>query len=240
MTKGNFFRPEEVEAAIGYRFKDRSLMRSALAHKSYTNELKINRFEDYERLEFLGDAVLELVVSDYLFKKFKSWSEGDMTQLRASLVCEPALANVAREIGLPSFMLLGRGEEAQGSRERDSIVSDVFEALTGAIYLDGGMEAAKAHIRKYVLKGMDDHKQAFYDAKTELLKGVQKRAGTLEYRLLSVSGPDHRRIYEMEAVVNGQAAGKGRGSSKKAAEQDAAHNAIISLKESDEWSDAFS
>ncbi len=219
------FKPDELENIIGYYFNDRTLLRSALSHSSYINELKINTYPDYERLEFLGDAVLELTVSDFLYRDKNSMKEGDMTKLRAALVCEPTLAECAKEISLSDFILVGHGEENTGSRFRDSIVSDVFEALIGAIYLDGGMEKAKAHITKYVLKDMED-RQLFYDAKSILQIKVQKENGSLEYVLKGESGPDHKKEFTVEVMINGHAVSEGRGSSKKNAEQQAAYNAL--------------
>ncbi|MCR4891575.1 MAG: ribonuclease III [Lachnospiraceae bacterium] len=221
----NSFQPEEVEKRIGYTFQDRTLLRSALAHSSFTNELKINQFPDYERLEFLGDAVLELTVSDFLYRTKHNMPEGEMTKLRSSLVCEPTLAFCARAFSLSDFILLGKGEEAQGSRNRDSIVSDVFEALIGAIYLDGGIEKAKNHIHKFLLSDIEG-KSLFYDAKSTLQTKVQKAGGTIEYEVTGVSGPDHKREYTVTVYINGQAAGKGSAGSKKGAEQQAAYEVL--------------
>ena len=219
------FDSEGFEEKAGYCFKDKGLLRSALSHKSYVNELKINTYPHYERLEFLGDAVLELVVSDHLYKKRKDLSEGDMTKLRAALVCEPTLADCARLIDLPSFILVGKGEEEQGSRFRDSIVSDVFEAVIGAVFLDGGMRAAKKFIETYVLKDIDK-KKLFYDAKSILQMKTQKENKELSYRVINESGPDHMKEYEVEVSLNGVPIAKGKGRSKKAAEQNAAVNAL--------------
>ena len=224
------FKPEEIEKLTGYQFKDRMLLRSALSHKSYVNELKINTYPEYERLEFLGDAVLELVVSDHLYRKKGDMPEGEMTKLRAALVCESTLAECAREISLSDFILVGRGEEEQGSRFRDSIVSDVFEALIGAIYLDGGIDAARVHIEKYVLKDME-RRRLFYDAKSILQERVQKKGQSLAYRITDERGPDHRKIYTVEVLINEKCAATGEGSSKKAAEQQAAYNALSKMNE---------
>jgi ribonuclease-3 len=224
------FKPEEIEKLTGYQFKDRMLLRSALSHKSYVNELKINTYPEYERLEFLGDAVLELVVSDHLYRKKEDMPEGEMTKLRAALVCESTLAECAREISLSDFILVGRGEEEQGSRFRDSIVSDVFEALIGAIYLDGGIDAARVHIEKYVLKDME-RRRLFYDAKSILQGRVQKKGQSLAYRITDERGPDHRKIYTVEVLINEKCAATGEGSSKKAAEQQAAYNALSKMNE---------
>ena len=224
------FKPEEIEKLTGYQFKDRMLLRSALSHKSYVNELKINTYPEYERLEFLGDAVLELVVSDHLYRKKGDMPEGEMTKLRAALVCESTPAECAREISLSDFILVGRGEEEQGSRFRDSIVSDVFEALIGAIYLDGGIDAAREHIEKYVLKDME-RRRLFYDAKSILQERVQKKGQSLAYRITDERGPDHRKIYTVEVLINEKCAATGEGSSKKAAEQQAAYNALSKMNE---------
>ena len=224
------FKPEEIEKLTGYQFKDRMLLRSALSHKSYVNELKINTYPEYERLEFLGDAVLELVVSDHLYRKKGDMPEGEMTKLRAALVCESTLAECAREISLSDFILVGRGEEEQGSRFRDSIVSDVFEALIGAIYLDGGIDAAREHIEKYVLTDME-RRRLFYDAKSILQERVQKKGQSLAYRITDERGPDHRKIYTVEVLINEKCAATGEGSSKKAAEQQAAYNALSKMNE---------
>lgn len=219
------FKGEEIENRIGYSFKDRMLLRSALSHRSYVNELKINSYPDYERLEFLGDAVLELTVSSFLFKNHPEMDEGELTKLRAALVCEPTLAECAGEFSLSDYILVGHGEEERGSRFRPSIVSDVFEALIGAIYLDGGAEAAEKHIEKYVLKDME-RKRLFYDAKSILQEKCQKQGMTLEYRIIDEYGPDHMKTYTAEVLIDGKAAAKGKGSSKKAAEQQAAFTAL--------------
>lgn len=217
------FKPDEIENRIGYHFKDRMLLRSALSHKSYIHELKINAYPEYERLEFLGDAVLELTVSDYLFRTRSEMQEGEMTKLRAALVCEPTLSECAKEFGLSEFILVGHGEEEQGSRYKDSIVSDVFEAIIGAIYIDGGYDEARKHIEKYVLKDME-RKQLFYDAKSFLQMKVQKEGSGLSYRVKEEKGPDHKKLYVVEALINDKAVSTGEGSSKKAAEQQAAYN----------------
>ena len=221
------FRPEEFEEKIDYHFKDRELLHSALSHKSYINELKINTYPDYERLEFLGDAVLELVVSDYLFREKEDLSEGELTKLRAALVCEPTLADCAKDFELSSFILVGKGEEEQGSRFKASIVSDVFEAVIGAIYMDGGEEAARKHIVRFVLKDMEQ-KRLFYDAKSILQMRIQKENRTLSYRVVDETGPDHKKEYEVEVLIDGKTVSSGKGGSKKAAEQKAAYNALLS------------
>ncbi len=224
---------EELEKRIGYRFKDKSLLKQALTHSSFTNEQKINKFKHYERLEFLGDAVLELVSSEFLFKEYPQLQEGQLTKLRASMVCEPALAFCARDIELGKFMLLGKGEESTGGRERDSLTSDVMEAVIGAIFLDGGMERAKEHIYRFVLSDLEN-KQLFYDSKTNLQEYLQ---GTLKkefhYDLVEESGPEHDKLFKVEVVVDGAVLGRGQGRTKKAAEQQAAYKALLDLKRSD-------
>lgn len=220
----------ELEEKIGYIFKDKQLLRQAVTHSSYANEMKINRYEDYERLEFLGDAVLELVTSDFLFRERRENSEGRLTKLRASIVCEPALAFCAREISLEQYILLGKGEEATGGRGRDSIVSDVMESVIGSIYLDGGMEEAAAFIHRYVLSDLE-HKQLFYDAKTTLQEIIQQENnGALRYKLVKEEGPQHDKIFDVEAYVGAKLVGTGSGHSKKAAEQQAAYQALLARK----------
>ncbi len=162
----------KLEALIGYEFKDKNLLRQALTHSSYANEQKINKSGDYERLEFLGDAVLEVVSSEFLFHKYPDLPEGKLTKIRASMVCEPSLAICARDLELGRFILLGKGEEATGGRERESITSDVMEAIIGAIFLDGGMEKAKAHISRFVLSDLEN-KVLFYDSKSTLQEVLQ-------------------------------------------------------------------
>ena len=164
----------ELENKIGYHFNDKSLIKQSLTHSSYTNEQKIRKNGDYERLEFLGDAVLELISSEFLFKQHPDMTEGKLTKLRSSLVCEPALAQCAKEIDLGSYMLLGKGEEATGGRYRESITSDVMEALIGALYLDGGYEAAYNFIMKFVLSDIEN-RMLFYDSKTVLQEIIQTK-----------------------------------------------------------------
>lgn len=156
---------DELEKKIGYEFTDKKLLKQALTHSSFANEQKINRLDDYERLEFLGDAVLELTSSEFLFFAHPELPEGKLTKLRSSMVCEPALAYCARDLELGKYMLLGRGEEATGGRNRDSITSDAMEAVIGALYLDGGFEVAKKFIHRFVLSDLEN-KILFYDSKT--------------------------------------------------------------------------
>ena len=176
-----------LEKRIGYQFKDISLLKQAVTHSSFTNEQKINRAKNYERLEFLGDAVLELVSSEFLFHQNPELSEGELTKLRASMVCEPSLAFCARDLELGQFMRLGKGEESTGGRKRDSITSDAMEAVTGAIFLDGGMEPAREFINRFILSDLED-KRLFYDSKSNLQEVIQgKLKKEVSYRLLQES-----------------------------------------------------
>ena len=217
-----------LEEKIGYVFSDRELLRRALTHSSYANELQIGNKEDYERYEFLGDAVLELAVSDFLFKKNKGMKEGEMTKIRASYVCEPTLAICARSFGLQEHILLGKGEETQGSRNRDSIISDVFEAVIGAIYLDGGLSQAKQFIKSFVLKDIEK-KRLFFDSKTQLQTLTQRAGQELKYEVVGEEGPDHDKSYTVEVAIDGKPIARGKGSSKKHAQQSAAYEALLVL-----------
>ena len=221
---------EELEEIIGYHFKNKHYLTQALTHSSYANEKKLGKLGSNERLEFLGDAVLELISSDYLYARFTQIPEGELTKKRASLVCEPSLAYCAREFGLPQFLLLGKGEDMTGGRNRDSIVSDATEALLGAIYLDGGFANAKEFILRFIMNDME-HKQLFYDSKTILQEIIQSRQdGELSYEILKEEGPDHNKSFEVRALVGDQEIGRGKGRTKKAAEQLAAYNGILKLK----------
>ena len=219
-----------LEARIGYEFKNRNLLILALTHSSYANEKRWDKTRCNERLEFLGDAVLELVSSNFLYHQYPDMPEGEMTKLRASLVCEPTLAYCAEQIGLGGYLLLGKGEDATGGRTRNSVVSDAMEALIGAIYLDGGFSCAKEFILNYVLNDME-HKKLFYDSKTILQEMVQAR-GTelLSYELLKEEGPDHNKTFEVAALIGEREVSRGAGRTKKAAEQMAAYQAILKLK----------
>lgn len=221
---------EELENKIGYHFENKLLLRQALTHSSFANEQKVNKFEDYERLEFLGDAVLELVSSEFLFQENKEMPEGKLTRMRASIVCEQALAYCARQFGLETYILLGVGEERTGGRTKDSIISDVMEAIIGAIYIDSGMEQAAAFIQRFVLSDLE-HKKLFYDAKTILQEVIQqKNEGRLHYELIRESGPDHDKLFVVEARIDEKRIGEGTGKTKKAAEQQAAYEALVSLR----------
>ena len=223
-------RLKELEQKIGYKFSDFSLLERAMMHSSYTNERHLPKYRCNERLEFLGDAVLELVSSEFLFKGSPKMPEGELTKTRASMVCEPSLALCARDIDLGSYLLLGKGEEATGGRMRDSVTSDAMEALIGAVYLDGGFTSAKEFIHRFVLTDLED-KKLFYDSKTILQEMVQaKKLGEITYRLVGPEGPDHNKSFHTEVLIGDKVSGKGAGRSKKASEQQAAYEAILRLR----------
>lgn len=217
---------EDFQKKIKIRFHDQKLLTTALTHSSYANERKLPRGKDNERLEFLGDAVLELIMSDYLFKTYKDEPEGKLTKMRASLVCEPTLAFCAKDIALGDYLLLSKGEDLTGGRERNSILSDAFEAVIGAVYLDQGFEEARKFVETYLLQDVDE-KVLFYDAKTslqELVQSVSKEP--LSYILTKEEGPDHQKTFTVEAKLGGKVIGTGAGRSKKSAEQMAAYEAM--------------
>jgi ribonuclease-3 len=221
----------ELEQKTGYRFRDFSLFEQALTHSSYANEHRQEHLQDNERLEFLGDAVLEIVSSEFLYFQYPNLPEGDLTKLRASIVCEPTLALCTRELQLGEYLLLGKGEDMTGGRNRDSIVSDAMEALIGAIYLDGGFANAKEFIHKFILTDIEN-KKLFYDSKTilqEIIQGDYK-GEEISYQLVEESGPDHNKKFLVEVLVGKTSLGRGLGRTKKAAEQEAAYQAIIKLK----------
>lgn len=229
-VKGMNKKTEELEEIIGYHFKNKHYLTQALTHSSYANEKKLGKLGCNERLEFLGDAVLELISSDFLYKKFPQIPEGELTKKRASLVCEPSLAYCAREFGLPEFLLLGKGENMTGGRNRDSIVSDATEALLGAIYLDGGFSNAKKFVLNFILNDIE-HKQLFYDSKTILQEMVQaKYKETLVYELIKEEGPDHNKSFEVCVKIGDEEIGRGLGRTKKAAEQVAAYHGICKIQ----------
>ncbi len=220
---------KELEEKIGYEFKKKELIWQALTHSSFSNEQKINKYKNYERLEFLGDAVLELLSSQFFFEAYPDMPEGEMTKLRSSMVCELALAYCARDISLGDYLLLGKGEEITGGRTRDSIISDVMEAVIGALYLDGGLSEADAFVKKYILSDLES-KQLFYDSKTILQEEVQRDGQSLTYELVSETGPDHDKVFMVEARIDGQTVGKGQGRNKKSAQQQAAYQALLARK----------
>lgn len=221
---------KELEKELGYQFRDINLLKQAVTHSSYSNEKNMGKLGCNERLEFLGDAVLEVISSEFLYQKFPILQEGELTKKRASMVCEPTLALCAREIRLDNYLLLGHGEENTGGRKRDSIVSDALEAVIGAIYLDGGLASAKEFILKHVLNDME-HKQLFYDSKT-ILQGIVQEHGNnpVSYQLIREDGPDHNKIFTVEVRVKQEVLGVGQGHTKKAAEQAAAYQAVMALR----------
>ncbi len=221
----------ELEEKIRYHFKNPRLMEKALTHSSYSNEHRLGRLENNERLEFLGDAVLEIVTSEFLYKTYPEKPEGELTKLRASIVCEQTLAFCARELGLGTYLLLGKGEELTGGRERSSVTSDAVEAMIGAIYLDGGFANAKEFVNRFVLNDIE-HKQLFFDSKTILQEIVQ---GDLEcepvYELIGEEGPNHNKKFIVQVKIRQEIYGTGSGRTKKAAEQEAAYAAILKLRD---------
>lgn len=223
---------KELEEKISYHFQDKHLLAQALTHSSYANEHRLDHNHCNERLEFLGDAVLEIVTSDFLYHKYTEKPEGDLTKIRASIVCEPTLAYCAEAINLGSYLFLGKGEDATGGRNRNSVVSDAMEAVIGAIYLDGGFASAKEFIHKFILNDME-HKKLFYDSKTILQEIVQSRCEEgLSYQLLREEGPDHNKMFEVAAKIGEKEIGRGTGRTKKAAEQLAAYRGILKIRKS--------
>ena len=219
---------EDLERKIGYQFKNKALMKEAITHSSYAKERKSQHIKYNERLEFLGDAVLSIVVSDYIFKHCPELPEGELTKLRASLVCEKSLFEFAKIIDLGKYLVLSKGERNNGGAERPSILSDAFEALIAAIYIDGGYEPASKHILNFVIPAIKNSKtKKNKDYKTTLQEIVQKNPGEkLEYVLVAESGPDHNKHFVVEVHLNSNVIGKGGGRSKKEAEQQAAHEAL--------------
>ena len=218
------------EKVLGYNFRDRALLVQALTHSSFVNEQKINKKPDYERLEFLGDAVLEMISSAYLFRTFPEKKEGEMSKIRASLVCEGALAFDAQQLGIREYIQLGKGEEATGGRNKEAIIADVMEAVIGALFLDGGIEESKRFIDTYVLSNIDAV-QMFVDSKSLLQEMSQAdNLGAIRYEICGESGPEHDKIFEVRVFVGDKNLGEGTGKTKKAAEQQAAYQAVLALK----------
>lgn len=215
---------------IGYQFQDISLLKQAMTHSSFANEKKVNKPPHYERVEFLGDAVLENIVSEYLYNEYPDMTEGELTKLRASLVCEFTLSKSAQELNLGEFVCLSKGEDLTGGRQRNSILCDLFEALLGAIYLDGGFEAAKRYVFSFLLNDIDN-KKLFYDAKSHLQELIQQGdMGELAYQLIETNGPEHNREYVTNVTIGGKVFATGKGTSIKNAEQMAAYEALLILK----------
>ena len=215
-----------LENKIGYAFINEELLLHALTHSSYANEMKMRKEDNNERLEFLGDAVLELVTSEYVYHEHKDLAEGDLTKLRASIVCEKTLASCAKDINIGEFLLLGKGEDSSGGRERESILSDTLEAIIGAIYLDGGFTNAKEFISESIFNNVE-HKKLFFDSKTILQEIIQNdNKQKIRYKLISEEGPDHNKSFTMALLIGNKQISLGVGKTKKAAEQEAAMQAI--------------
>ena len=221
-----------LERKLGYKFNNINLLKNALTHSSYANEVR-NGLSSNDRLEFLGDSVLSIVVSDYIYKHYPNMPEGELTKLRASLVCEKSLCTFSRELELGSYLMLGKGEDKGGGRERDSILADAFEAVLAAIYLDGGMEPARRHVMNFVLRELkhtDD--EVFKDYKTALQEIIQRNPEeSVTYILTDESGPDHDKSFTVEVRLNSNVIGKGTGKNKKRAEQMAAKEALMLMGE---------
>ncbi|MGN0203270.1 MAG: ribonuclease III [Coprococcus sp.] len=220
----------ELQQKIAYTFHDENLLFTALTHSSYANEHKLHKIHHNERLEFLGDAVLEIVSSDFLFRNFPDMAEGQMSKKRASLVCEPTLAYCARQLGLGKYLMLGKGEDMGGGRNRDSILSDALEAVIGALYLDGGIEEARIFIMANVLNDIE-HKAMFQDSKTILQELLQRdHKEPITYEVVDMTGPEHDRLFVMQVKLGDRVIGQGSGRTKQAAGQEAAYHAILALK----------
>ena len=222
---------KELETAIGYRFQNIAFLQNALTHSSYANERWHNSLMSNERLEFLGDSILGMLVAEHLYKTFPDRPEGELTRMRADMVCETALADVANQIGLGAHLFLGKGEEQGGGRKRDSILADAVESVIAACYLDGGMAAARNFVEVFVLPRVPVNKPNNADYKTMLQELIQqKRNQSLVYTLVGETGPDHNKEFVVELTINGEVVGRGTGTSKKRAEQDAAKSALETLK----------
>ena len=225
----NHLNLEEFERKIAYTFSDKNLLILALTHSSYANETKKGSHENNERLEFLGDAVLDMVVSEYMYRHFPKMPEGELTKLRAAVVCEGSLAELSRKLGVGRCLLLGKGEESTGGRSRDSILADAFEAIIGAICMDGGIEAVTKYIMGFMEERIESTKSNFrsLDCKTHLQEVIQKNSKVpLKYANVDEHGPDHNKVFVAEVTHDGTVLGKGSGKSKKEAEQNAANDAL--------------
>ena len=219
----------ELEKGLGYTFRDKKLLENALSHSSYANEMRDGRSSN-ERLEFLGDSVLGFVAADFLYHLYPDKPEGDLTRIRADLVCERNLARCAAAIRLGDFLLLGHGEDHGGGRKRDSIVSDAMESVLAAAYLDGGFEAAKGIIHRLILSDLPKGRPGNFDYKTMLQELIQREKDqVIQYDLIGQSGPDHDKVFQVQVLRNGVVIGTGEGRSKKKAEQAAAHEAVKAL-----------
>lgn len=221
---------DELEKQIGYCFKDKSHLEIAFTHKSYSNEIMIKGHESYERYEFLGDAILEYLVSRFLFDNYADMSEGSLTKLRASLVCEFTLSKISRSLNLGKLVYLSKGEKLSGGYNRDSILCDLFESLLGAIYLDSGIEEADRFVRTFLLTDIE-HKQLFYDSKTRLQEYAQKNSLSISYNLLDEKGPEHDKTFFVNVCLDDSVMAEGVGHSRKTAEQTAAYNALKKIND---------
>ena len=220
----------DLEQAIGYRFKNITLLQNALAHSSYANERWHDSLKSNERLEFLGDSILGMMVADHLYRSFPDRPEGELTRMRADMVCEQSLAKIADKLCLGDHLLLGHGEEQGGGRKRASILADAVESVIAAMYLDGGMDAARKFIADFVLCNVPVSRLQNVDYKTQLQELVQqKKNQVISYALTGESGPDHDKHFAVEVSINGEVVGQGSGTSKKRAEQDAASKALKQL-----------
>lgn len=218
----------KLEEILHYQFHNKELLDTAFTHKSYVNESH-TVCESYERLEFLGDSILEFVSSDVLYHQYPDYPEGKLTKLRASLVCEYTLSQITRDLGYGDYLYLSHGEEMTGGRNRSSILCDLFESVLGAIYLDGGIDAAREYVNRFLLTDIEN-KSTFHDAKSLLQEYSQGKGLTLEYKLVASRGPEHNKEYEVVAILNGVEKEKGTGSTKKMAEQIAAHRTLLKIK----------
>lgn len=220
---------EGLEKNLGYTFKNKKLLRTALCHKSYINEAKDNKARSYERLEFLGDSVLGLIVSRYIYDNYTTFPEGKLSRLRASVVCEDCLSDIARDLDIGSYVILSNGERNNGGSDKDTILCDVMEAIIAAIYLDAGMQAAEEFVLKILEKEIQSNAVDECDStdyKTVLQEMAQDNGDTVTYEVLSESGPDHSKVYVAGVYINGTLVAKGEGGSKKKAQQNAAGNAL--------------
>lgn len=221
---------KDLENAIGYRFHDITLLQKALSHSSYANERFHDGLKSNERLEFLGDSILGMVTAEYLYRNFPERPEGDLSRMRADMVCEKSLARIAEQLELGRHLLLGNGEEQSGGRKRESILADAVESVIAACFLDGGMTPARRFIDTFVLSDVPVRKMHNIDYKTALQELVQqKKNQTITYRLVGESGPDHDKWFAVEVLLNDRVVGRGEGSSKKRAEQEAARAALQAL-----------
>lgn len=219
----------EVEKNIGYTFKNKELLLEAITHSSYSNEMRINRRNHYERLEFLGDSVLELLSSEFLFDKYPTVPEGGLSKKRAAMVCEPSLAICARNMNLGDYIFFGKGEDMAGGREKDSILADVTEAVLGAIYLDGGLDNARIYVDDNILSVLHDE-ELFFDSKTILQEYAQRNNINLSYELVKESGPEHEKTFTVRVLLGNEILAECDGRTKKSAQHNAATLAVKKIK----------